>query len=241
MTYDDIAWSLAIVCRRNTLPNLGMLGTCFSLFESKYFVTAAHCVVGVPREELILSGLGLLSNRVPVARLIVHPTADIAILEAELPAEHYVQPLLMGAEPPSSWGAHVVSFGFPADRSYLGQPENYVEMNGPTLRFFRGHIQTGGLHVSHDDFKYDALELSFMAPNGLSGGPVFLDGNENPIALVAENHESSTFIRTICESDEHGREFRETVHAVVNYAIAVKLARLKDWLIEQMENAQPAP
>ncbi len=237
MACDQMIWSLGIVCKRLTLPNLGMLGTCFPLNSPQYFLTAAHCLEGTPDTELALQTLGLLSKRAPVVRVSRHPKADVAVLKIEPSEDHNIEPLHLSSSADNFWGEPVASFGFPADRTYLGLPDNYVELNTPTLRFFRGHIQRNGLHVSLDGYQYQALELSFPAPSGLSGGPVFIDDQDCPIAIVAENHESSTFIRTLSEYREPGQEIRETVHAVVNYALAVHLSSIKDWLLESTSDA----
>lgn len=210
-----------------------MLGTCFPVNTPRHFLTAAHCIRSVPNSELVVQGPGLLSKRVQVTRVAIHPTADVAVLEIDLPPEHYIAPLRLGKLDNFYWGAPVVAFGFPADTTYLGTPQNYITRTGPTARFFRGHVQRTGLHVSYDKFKYEAMELSFAAPAGLSGGPVFISDTEEPIALVAENQESSTFLRTITKVRDEGKEFHESVHSVVNYAISVNLVNLAEWIADE--------
>lgn len=214
-----------------------MLGTCFPLNTSRHFLTAAHCVRSVPVSELVVQGPGLLSKRAQVTRVAINPTADVAVLEIDLPPEHYIAPLRLGKLDSFGWGTPVVAFGFPADTTYLGIPGNYITMTGPMARFFRGHVQRTGLHVSHDGFKYEAMELSFAAPAGLSGDPVFIADTEEPIALVAENQESSTYLRTITEVRDEGKEFHESVHSVVNYAISVNLVNLGEWIAGEASDA----
>ncbi len=237
MAYDNIAWSLYLVCKRQTPANLGMLGTCFPLNTPRHFLTAAHCIRSVPLSELVVQGTGLLSKRAQVTRVAIHPTADVAVLEIDLPSEHYIAPLQLGKLGNFYWGAPVVAFGFPADTTYLGTPKDYITMTGPTARFFRGHVQRTGLHISHDGFKYQAMELSFAAPAGLSGGPVFIADSEDPIALVAENQESSTYLHTITEVRDEGKEFHESIHSVVNYAISVSLVNLGEWIAGETSDA----
>lgn len=214
-----------------------MLGTCFPLNTSRHFLTAAHCVRSIPISELVVQGPGLLSERAEVTRVAIHPTADVAVLEINLPQEHYVAPLQLGRLNGFYWGAPVVAFGFPSDTTYLGTPTHYTSRTGPTARFFRGHIQRNGLYVSLDGFKYEAMELSFAAPAGLSGGPVFLVDTEEPIAIVTENQESSTYLRTIIDVRDEGREFHESIHSVVNYALSVNLVRLGEWIAGETSNA----
>ena len=230
MPYDEIAWSLGLVCRRLTLPNMGMLGTCFSLSSARHFVTAAHCVKSVPMADLEVQTLGLGSTRSPVVKVTTHATADLSILTIDLPDEHFVTPLKLGTLDAFYGGAPVASFGFPSDTTHMGTAENFVTRTGPTLRFFRGHVQRTGLHVSQDGYTFSAMELSFAAPAGLSGGPVFMSERNEPVALIAENQESSTYLRTITDVREGGIEFHETIHSVINYAIAVDLTTHRAWL-----------
>ena len=234
--YEEISWRFGLVCKRLTLANMGALGTCFPFLRPDLFLTAAHCVRHVPLADLEIQTLGLGSARATVTRVELHPEADLAALTIDLPSVHYINPLLLGQRAAFFWGAPVVAFRYSSDITYMGRPGNYVRMDGPTPRFFRGHVQRNGLHVSASGYKYQSLELSFAAPSGLSGGPVFRDGYEEAIALVCENIESSTYLRTITEVVDGQSHFKETVHSMVNYAIAVDLPSVRPWLQAQAES-----
>ena len=69
---------------------------------------------------------------------------------------------------------------------------------------------------------------------------MFRDGYEEAIALVCENIETSTYLRTITEVVDGQSHFKETVHSIVNYAIAVDLPSVMPWLQAQSEGAQAA-
>lgn len=212
---------------------MGALGTCFVLDRPDRFVTAAHCVQHIQLADLEVQALELGSKRSPVTHVRVHPTADLAVLTIELPDEHLIEAMEVGTHEAFFGGTNVVAFGFPSDSTYLGKPDSFIRIDGPTLRFFKGHIQRNGLHISASGYKYQSLELSFAAPSGLSGSPVFVEGQDHPIAMVAENFESSTYLRTITEVIDGRSEFRETIHSVVSYGVAVDLRYIRAWLHEQ--------
>ena len=111
-----------------------------------------------------------------------------------------------------------------------------MDNSSPPGRYFRGNIQRFLVHESSHGFKYHAAELSIGAPAGLSGGPVLLVGQVALlVGVVAENYESSTYLRTLEEFSEPGKEYREKVHSVINYAMAVCLLPHESWLLREIE------
>lgn len=228
--YENIIWSLGVVRKKAELFSAGTLGTCFTLGAPNRFFTAAHCVESLTAEQLEVHTIGAGSTGIPVTRIVKHTSADIALLTLDLQRGHHVEALSLGNSRDLYWGAHVAAFGFPMDTIQFGNLEDQLTWTGPTPRFLGGHIQRNSVHVSALGYKYYAKELSFAAPSGLSGGPVFLAESMRPVGLVTENYESTTFRRSITEVSEPGHEFRETVHAVVNYAICLSLEPLRNWL-----------
>jgi hypothetical protein len=234
--YEQIAWSLGVVHKKGHLFQDGTLGTCFPLLSANHFVTAAHCVESLTPEEIDVQTIGAGSVCAPVLKISRHSHADLAVLKVELPHDHYVKALSLGVRT-NSWGAHVVAFGFPMDTTHFGSIKEQLVWTGPTLRFFRGNTQRWSVFVSNRGYKYYAHELSFASPAGLSGGPVFLAETLEPIGLVTENFESTTYLRTVSEVIDSGHEFRETIHSVVNYAVCLSFAEIDEWLRDTAADA----
>jgi hypothetical protein len=80
-------------------------------------------------------------------------------------------------------------------------------------------------------YHYEAAELSFPAPGGLSGGPVVtMPHAVHVLGLVTENWESTTFLQSVEEVQDNGGIYKETTRAVVNYGICVRLLEIEPWL-----------
>jgi hypothetical protein len=158
-------------------------GTCFAFRDHSHLLTAAHCVKGVDLRDITVSILtDKVERGIEVKRLTRHQTADVAILEiADFPL---FDPFL-GETSIYDWGVPVSAFGYPEDTGEAGME--------PTPRYFRGNIQRVFRHRSLLGYEYDAVELSFGSPAGLSGGPVSPQTDYSMVmGVVAENIESST-------------------------------------------------
>jgi hypothetical protein len=126
--------------------------------------------------------------------------------------------------------------GLDADVVAYGFPENVLSGgNEPTERLFRGHVQREFRHKSHRAFEYDALELSFACPAGLSGGPVF--DRRSPLHVVGiatENFESTTTLETIEQRTRSGETEKTRYQRILSYGIAVNGACLAEWSAEHL-------
>lgn len=197
-------------------------GTCFAFRRASHFLTAAHCVHRFPLGSLSIS---LRANRVDhgfaIEEVVEHSSADVALLRiADGPAAF---DLFLGETSVYDWGIPVSAFGYPEDTGETGLE--------PTPRYFRGNIQRLFKHRSHLGYRYDAAELSFGAPAGLSGGPVSPESDRSMVmGVVAENFESTTYLSKITEHTTDGGTYSEHIHTMINYAVAVRLDPLKDWL-----------
>lgn len=104
----------------------------------------------------------------------------------------------------------------------------------PTPRYFRGSIQRLYSHQStlgKPRYEYDAVELSFGAPGGLSGGPVTPEADDTKVmGLMTENFESTTYLSTRTEVWEGASDRKELVHSTINYGVAVRLDLWLEWL-----------
>jgi hypothetical protein len=130
-----------------------------------------------------------------------------------------------------TWGMPVSAFGYPGDTGKFGLE--------PTPRYFRGNIQRMFSHTSHLGYSYQAAELSFGAPGGLSGGPVTPDADYSmAMGIVTENITSTTYLSSITEEATETTRDQitertsriEKIHSVIDYAIVVLLDPLVEWL-----------
>jgi hypothetical protein len=94
-------------------------------------------------------------------------------------------------------------------------------------------------HSSHLGFEYDAAELSFGAPGGLSGGPVTPDSDYSmAMGVVAENLNVSRVLYSISDSTVEAVRSNATervtttekAYAVIDYALVVLLDPISAWL-----------
>jgi hypothetical protein len=213
--------------RRQPGASPQLLGSCCAFRHPYTLLTAAHCVRNLEREAI---GFAVPSSEerdegLNVREVTIHPTADIAVVRID---EHPLRILeyFWGIETAMSWGDAFVAFGFPEDVVATQGPR-------PTPRMFRGYVQRLFEHTSHLGYKYVAAELSVGAPAGLSGGPVCWTRDQSKlVGIVAENLESSTYLAAIEELEEGGNVTRHETRNMINYALAVSLHDVADWLDE---------
>lgn len=159
--------------------NRKYLGSCFIVMEPTVFVTAAHCIKGVPVDELWVNHHGgpppNLFTRVQNIEWVYK--ADIAVFETESPESRWAVPF-QRLKYVADFGEEICAFGYPE-----APPQNFMS-EAPAMetpRFFRGNVQRPfGLELAGR--RYSVFELSFPCPPGLSGGPVFLA--EDPTTVI---------------------------------------------------------
>jgi hypothetical protein len=218
---ESTAWLMA----RDAPGGPRFVGSCFAFRRGHWLLTAAHCV-----RDMTPAALGVATHRRQqelraVEEVIVHPKADVALLR--LSEEHALPDRFAGETPTYGWGVPVSAFGYPEDMDETALV--------PTPRYFRGNLQRMFLFRSRFGYEYEAGELSFGAPAGLSGGPVTPDSDYAMVmGLVAENREASTYLSTISERTTESSSYTERIHSVINYAIAVRLDPLKPWFDEHV-------
>lgn len=163
--------------------------------------------------------------------MTLHPSADLALLRVNDGAGIFTPFHSVGQIHGAGDGA--VAFGYPEDSTTAGL--------APVPRMFRGFVQRVFEHKSHLGYSYVADELSFPIPQGLSGGPVVFDRNPwEVVGVAAEVIEASTYVRTIAEVKESGREYYEKVRAVVQHGVAVRLEHVRAWLDDTVPPAGAA-
>jgi hypothetical protein len=202
------------------------LGSCFAFRRTSCLLTAAHCVRGYDASALRVHTYHENADKtLRVQSVMHHPKADVALLW--LTEHNAMEDRFAGDTSLYDWGIPVSAFGYPEDTGRSGLE--------PTARYFRGNIQRYFTHSSHLGYEYEAVELSFGAPAGLSGGPV-TPGSDYAMAMgiVVENLTSTTYLATVTEEVTESTSRVEKIHHLIHYAIAVRLDPLTDWLDEQV-------
>ena len=209
------------------------IGSCFAFRRRNHLLTAAHCVrdISGTLEVSYRTEAGISASS--VANVIVHPRADIALIK--LPETTALDDMFAGDTNLYTWGIPVSAFGYPDDIGRSTTP--------PTPRYLRGNIQRMFRHCSHLRYEYEAAELSFGAPSGLSGGPVTPNSDYSmAMGVVAENLNVSRSLYSISstttEVDRGGDIERVTVtekaYSVIDYTVVVLLDPLTEWLDEHI-------
>lgn len=194
------------------------LGSCFSLLEPTVFLTAAHCLEGVPLERLWVNHHGGPPPNLftPARRIEWACQSDLAIVETDAPGAKWAAPFKK-LKYAADFGEEICAFGYPHDlMSDVPAKE--------TPRFFRGTVQRP-LLFERRGRSYSAFELSFPCPPGLSGGPVFLA--EDPatvIGVVTENFETYTVLHEVDEERRPGEIIRHEARSVITYGVAANIS-----------------
>jgi hypothetical protein len=218
---------------RTTDGSTRFIGSCFALRRRDHLLTAAHCARDVrgTLEVCYRTADGISTSS--VASVIVHPRADVAALKLAGGSEF--DDMFAGDTSLFTWGMPVSAFGYPDDVGRSVAP--------PTPRYFRGSIQRLFSHSSHLGYSYDAAELSFSSPGGLSGGPVTPDADYSmAMGVVVENLNVSRALYSISETTTETAQdnvitrviLTERAYAVIDYAVVVLLDPLTAWLDEHI-------
>lgn len=203
------------------------LGTCFAYQRGTRFLTAAHCVQGIPVDEIYLTapqhGLAIGGGGLEVRP---HSTMDLAVIlrPGMMLQGQEIEPFDLLLKP--QFGQDVWAFGFPADALGAGRHE-------PRERLFKGHIQRVIPEYTSPATgrTFDAVELSFPSPAGLSGGPIFAPiGNFPLLGVVTDNVDSKTYLEESEEVVRDGSVEKTLYQKVVSYGVAADLSQAVDWL-----------
>lgn len=214
-------------------PN-GFLGTCFLFRDDHFALTAAHCI---PTESAVRCVFPRLRQTLKVKRVHRHPRADVAILELDGDFE-----LVLGIErnrddgvmpvygfwDMGAWrlGSDVWSFGYPTEASRRGSDE-------PTPRMFKGHVQTS-YEYDNELYRYQAIEFSFSAPGGLSGGPVGARISDLIIGVVTTSVDSYRVTDSVDDLDQNGVRTILEGRRIISYGLALALQSVTPWLNEHV-------
>jgi hypothetical protein len=194
------------------LSNTNYLGTGFFISKNGVALTAGHVI---PSPDQIPDGKALLAvvydGELPRGQQVqiafVHDKFDIAVLKVAFSPKKYL--------PVSFEPAHMGE-----DVMAIGIPEHSVSGPHKEFRCMKGHVT----------FAPTLLELSFPAPRGMSGSPVFR--GSKVVGVLCGNARSEVMEDQIDEQTETVGNLvkvtRVETKAVINYGLAEPLARLRD-------------
>jgi hypothetical protein len=209
-----------------------VLGTCFSFRHPRFFLTAAHCLLGIDTTDIVIAGEDR-SKLSTAKQVILHPSADVAILESSRTDMDELSDFFRAIERPIM-GMDYFAYGYP-----IVQEGNF------SPRVFSGIFQTFHSHVSHltmsdgkTRYRYLAGEISTACPHGLSGGPIFRPSNpEAVLALATENIEVGSELYYEERIKEDGERHHLQTNRVIMYGVALPLAEVQDWLFQHIPKA----
>lgn len=211
------------------------LGSCFSLLEPTVFLTAAHCLKGVPFERLWVNHYGGPPSNLftQVRRIEDAEESDLAIFETDAPEAKWAAPFKK-LKYIADLGEEICALGYPQDlMSQVPAKE--------TLRLFRGTVQRPFL-FERSGRRYSACELSFPCPPGSSGSPLFLaEDPSTVIGVVTENFETYTVPHEVVEEKHPGETIRHEARSVITYGVAANIFGAVDAIEKLLGRRLPDP
>lgn len=113
-----------------------------------------------------------------------------------------------------------------------GYPEEWE--NGkpaPSPRLLKGYVQRFIHHRSHLGYEYQAVELSFGCPAGLSGSSLINPAYTGRLyGIVTENKGMAVDRTSTVEVDENGNFYKEVTESLINYGVALWLPAFAPWI-----------
>ena len=197
----------------------GFLGTGFLITKTGVALSAAHCVPdpksieGKSISAGLWDGNHLRSHK--IISSITWPNFDIALIKLENSNGKFL---------PLSF--EQIYMGM--DIFTVGIPSHSIWQKGIEVRCLKGHVTFSG--------KF--LELSFAAPRGMSGSPVFSEGKV--IGVISGNVRSEDLedqIEEIVELTDDKEKIKITeTKSVINYGLAEQIKTLRNEKHEMFEN-----
>jgi len=194
-----------------TLEKDGFLGSGFFIAKNGVAITAAHVLPmpeAIPGKQVRI-GQRTADNRIQgyvIESFVIFQKFDIAIMKVDIGDCKYL-PIVFR----DLWmGMDVATIGIPAS-SIIG--------NGFGMRCFKGHISWAG----------ERPELSFPAPKGLSGSPVFHNGKV--VGVISGNSRSEQLddsVETIEEITNNYEKIRIVESkSIVQYGVMESLKKIE--------------
>lgn len=198
------------------------LGSCASIFDRTFAITAAHCL---PNEYSDLNVFYKLGGSRKVIAHEIHPKADLALMKLEpLQEDPGASQVFAGVYPQLIDAGEFISHGFPAEGT---NGEEFV------ARASRGHFQRYFMYKDPSNREYFAGELSVPAWGGMSGSAVsYCDDQRRIVAVITGNYESY-MVTYQSETIREGNTVRSwDSRKVINYGLCAMLSGVQDWLTE---------
>lgn len=211
--------------RRGRIDVGDILGSCFAFRQRTAVITAAHCMSDLAASELVV-GFPPSLTACPVRAAVRHPEADVALLHIDPPIPDDEVIPFQDTEHDLGVGTDVAAIGF--------TPDTFTGSTQHSRRMFRGYVQRYFQYVSPLNYTYEAIELSFASPGGLSGGPLFRVPTFAVMGVVCENVESHTVLDSV-EEILTEREYRlSESKRIINYGVAARLDKLDAWVSDAL-------
>jgi hypothetical protein len=218
-------WATSFIFIPRNDDKVDFLGSCFAYLSPHVFITAAHCIRDTTPSSIRVWSLEDTPHKL-IRGMVTHPTADLAVLIAE-PSDSEFTPFREVVEVEAD--EEVYAYGYQKDTTDLGVQVLDRRFHGVIQRFLTWEIPR--------PYSYDAMELSFGASPGLSGGPLYQSlllprvGTEYVlVGMVTGNRQASTPVRTITELHEGSDHYIERIDHVTDYGIALNLTAYSEWL-----------
>lgn len=228
MAFDPLA-AVGVILTGADEGGVVMSGSAFLFRHDDVVVTAGHCV----REDAPFTTVFFprANQYLRVESVERHPSADIAVLFAKpkvRSGDRVGYPDVAFWDGVSNWtlGEQVYAYGYPSEGGGATQ--------AMTPRLFVGHYQRFFEYASAPDApSYLAGELSFPAPGGLSGSPLFRPGAQQMVTgIVTANYESYAITDSVDEVRVDGSRYQLESRKVISYGLALMLSYVSDWLSE---------
>jgi len=204
----------------------------FSLWNPKFFLTAAHNIENFEPHNLMVGGVSAEVNilLLNVEEIIKHPDADLALLKVREEPSPKLQHFQDVVE---------FQFGTPAGTWGITFQDSEGGMKEPIPRSLTGNLQRLFRHTTKS-YSYLAVELSIPFPKGMSGAPVFRIRSplKDIIGVATGAIDTTSEIDTIETIEKPG--YKEVIRTakVIQYGICVYLEPLLEWLRENIPQGE---
>ncbi len=202
-----------------------IIGSCFRLWASNYFLTANHCVNGLKPEQIQVMNCMDDNHDFQCIAVYQHSKSDIAVLEVKGEIPEIFEKFKL-SEQNFAYGSQIHCFGMNIDWDKSGSPG----------RVIGGIIQRD---FTYSDGKYEskALELSVPIPKGTSGGPAFFANKDDTvIGMAIGTIKSEVVVSSFEEYEEKEVKTRERISEIIRYGVILRLDPLKEWIQSILPN-----
>jgi V8-like Glu-specific endopeptidase len=198
---------------------LACTGTGF-LIGGHLLVTCWHCVKAVPAEGYAYG----VARQFPIPELVKMGgywmegigrvgRSDLAIAKVPyLPSSN-----IQLRTTPARMGDEVWTFGYPLTSVRVDEKQRRYFLAHP--RLFRGHILRSFVYDHPFDGATPSYELSFSAPEGLSGAPLFLAGTLDVIGVIYGTNDAIAIEERAQVDPQTGARTPET-QRIVSFGLA---------------------